>query len=132
MKSAVKTYQQKRVFEGRYRWFSGSFAWVLHRVTGLALILYLAVHVLSVSTLARGADEFNALMKLYASPMFKIGEVLIWGAFVFHALNGVRVVWMDFWGGSMIHKKLFVAVFAVSALVFVAGAYGMLRHSFGG
>ena len=132
MKSTVKTYQQKRPFEARYRWFSGSFAWALHRVTGLALILYLALHVYSVSTLARGAESFDALMKIYASPLFKVGEVLIWGAFVFHALNGIRVVWMDFWGGSMIHKKLFVGVFVLSAILFALGAYGMLRHSFGG
>ena len=74
MKTGIKTYQQKRTFEGRYRWFSGSFAWALHRVTGLALILYLSLHVYSISTLAQGAEAFNSLMKIYASPLFKVGE----------------------------------------------------------
>ncbi len=128
---ASKVYLQKHAFETRYRWFPGSFAWILHRVSGLALILYLVLHVYSVSFLARGAAEFDAIMKAYASPAFKIGEVLVWGAFVYHAVNGLRVVWMDLGKGSLFHKKLFAGVLIVAGLLFVAGAWGMLRHGFG-
>lgn len=130
MKS-TKMYRQKHAFETRYRWFTGSFAWILHRVSGLALVLYLLLHIYSVSFLAQGSEAFNAVMKAYASPAFKIGEVLVWAAFLYHALNGLRVVWMDLGKGSLFHKKLFAGVFVLTALLFVAGAYGMLRHTFG-
>lgn len=124
-------YQQKHAFETRYRWFTGSFAWILHRVTGLALVLYLALHIYSVSFLAQGSEAFNAVMAAYNQPVFKIGEVLVWGAFLYHALNGLRVVWMDLGRGSLFHKKLFAGVLVFAGLLFVAGAYGMLRHTFG-
>jgi succinate dehydrogenase / fumarate reductase cytochrome b subunit len=124
-------YPQKHAFETRYRWFTGSFAWILHRVTGLALVLYLALHIYSVSFLAVGSDAFNAVMKAYEAPAFKIGEVLVWGAFLYHALNGLRVVWMDLGKGSLFHKKLFAGVLVLAGLLFVAGAYGMLRPTFG-
>jgi len=130
MKS-TKMYQQKHAFETRYRWFTGSFAWILHRVSGLALVLYLLLHIYSVSFLAKGSEAFNAVMQAYASPAFKIGEVLVWAAFLYHALNGLRVVWMDLGKGSLFHKKLFAGVFVLAGLLFVAGAYGMLRHTFG-
>jgi len=130
MKS-VKLYQQKHAFETRYRWFTGSFAWILHRLSGLALAVYLLMHLYSVSKLAAGPEKFDALMKVYASPLFKIGEVLIWAAFVYHALNGLRVVWMDLGKGSLFHKKLFAGVMVLAVVLFAAGAWGMLRHMLG-
>ena len=53
-------------------------------------------------------------------------------AFVYHATNGLRVVWMDFFGGSRYHKKLFAGTLVVAGVLFVAGAIPMLQHAFGG
>ncbi len=131
MKS-TKMYQQKHAFETRYRWFTGSFAWILHRVSGLALVLYLLLHLFSVATLSGGPQKFDPLMQIYASPLFKVGEVLVWAAFLYHALNGLRVVWMDLGKGSLFHKKLFAGVLVLTAVLFAVGAWGMLRHTFGG
>jgi succinate dehydrogenase / fumarate reductase, cytochrome b subunit len=128
----MKHYQQKKPFELRYRWFVGSFAWMLHRLSGLALVLYLVLHMYSIHFLAKDAAAFDALMRAYASPLFKIGEVLLWGAFVYHATNGLRIVWMDLFGGSRYHKKLFVGTLVVAGVLFVAGAIPMLQHAFGG
>jgi succinate dehydrogenase hydrophobic anchor subunit len=49
---------------------------------------------------------------------------------VYHAINGLRVVWMDLGGGSLFHKKLFAGVMVLAAVVCLAGAAVMLNHAF--
>ena len=49
-------------------------AWLLHRLSGLAIVVYLILHVWGLKALAQGPDQFNALIAGYHLPMFKIGE----------------------------------------------------------
>ena len=37
-----------------YRWKTGMLAWVMFRITGLALVGYLAMHIIVISNLVRG------------------------------------------------------------------------------
>jgi succinate dehydrogenase / fumarate reductase cytochrome b subunit len=131
----MKNYIQKKPFEWRYKWFWGSFAWALHRISGLALIFYLCIHLYIVNRIAVYAanpdqTDFNRLMGLMQSTPLRVAEVFLFAAFVYHAINGLRVVWMDLGGGSLFHKKLFAGVMVLAAVVCLAGAAVMLNHAF--
>src|SRR5690606_20591057 len=84
-----------------YRGREGQWAYYLHRVSGVALALYLLLHIFDISLVMFGPDgPFNAFLFFYHQWPFRIGLVLIMAAVVYHALNGLRIILMDFtsWG----------------------------------
>ncbi len=68
------------------------YLYLLHRVTGLGLILYGLLH-LTATTVFRiqGQGVWEATMSFLDAPWFKAGEYVLLVAFVFHALNGLRL-----------------------------------------
>lgn len=66
---------------------------ILHRVTGVALLLYLVLHILTVSTaLIAGPEAFDAVMRMLRSRGFLALDVALFGCVLFHALNGLRSI----------------------------------------
>ena len=106
----------------RYKLRVGMFAWMLHRLTGLALVGYLVVHIWGLKAITN-PEAYNALIASYHAPIFKVGEFLLLGAVIYHALNGLRIVLIDFMGWSPNQKKLFWTLGAVAAVLFVVGGY---------
>ena len=78
-----------------YRFHVGTWAWVFHRISGLALVLYLPLHVWVTHHIARGPDQFNRVMEAMNTPMFKVFEVALLAAVLYHAFNGIRVIMID-------------------------------------
>jgi|LJSS01.1.fsa_nt_gb succinate dehydrogenase cytochrome b556 subunit len=106
----------------RYRWHTGSVAWLLHRITGLALLGYLFVHIWALRSLVKGKAAFSAEMELFTTPVFKVAEWLLFAVVLFHALNGLRIVLVDFSErGAYRHKALLRVVYAIgiAAVVFM-------------
>ncbi|MEM9997930.1 MAG: succinate dehydrogenase, cytochrome b556 subunit [Bacteroidota bacterium] len=106
----------------RYRVRTGMFAWMLHRLTGLALVGYLVVHVWGLRAITN-AEAYNLLISKYHGPLFKVGEFLLLGAVIYHALNGLRIVLIDFMGWSPKQTRLFWTLGAVAAVLFLVGGY---------
>ena len=69
------------------------YLYLLHRVTGLGLILFGVIH-LTLTTFYRiqGQGIWEATMSGVGNPLFKFGEYLVVFAFVIHALNGLRLM----------------------------------------
>jgi len=69
------------------------YLYLLHRVTGLGLILFGVIH-LTLTTFYRiqGQGIWEATMSVVENPLFKFGEYLVVFAFVIHALNGLRLM----------------------------------------
>ncbi|MEM6286079.1 MAG: succinate dehydrogenase, cytochrome b556 subunit [Bacteroidota bacterium] len=106
----------------RYKLRVGMVAWILHRLTGLGLVAYLAIHVWGLKAITN-PEAYNALIASYHQPLFKVAEVGLLGAVVYHALNGLRIVLIDFMGWSPNHKKLFWTLGAVALVLVVVGGY---------
>ncbi len=121
-------YKDKKFFDLSYYKFTGSWAWILHRLSGLALIFYLSAHIWVISTISKGPEGFNRVMGVLASPLFKLLEIGLWGVILFHAFNGIRVVIVDFWKGSLNHKKLFYIMIFIAFALWVAGGYLIISH----
>lgn len=106
----------------RYKVRTGMFAWLCHRLSGLAIVVYIIIHVWGLRALS-DRDQFNALIAEYHAPIFKFGEFLLLVAVTYHALNGLRIVLIDFLGWSPNHKKLFWTLGAVAVLIMIVGGY---------
>lgn len=86
---------------GVYGWFGGGrwgpdrYLYSLHRVTGLGLLMYFLVHIVVTSSRALGPGAWEDSMARVSGPVFYMGEFLVFVAFAFHAINGVRLVFAE-------------------------------------
>jgi succinate dehydrogenase / fumarate reductase cytochrome b subunit len=106
----------------RYKWDAGFVAFLLHRVTGIGLLVYLGMHIWSIFSLHDPA-LFNQTMWLYAHPIFKLGEIALFFTILVHALNGIRIILVDFTDAARYHKTLLWVLTTVGSITFLWGAY---------
>lgn len=107
-------------------------SFILHRVTGIGVLLFLLIHILDTVLIGWGPELYNKVMALYAHPFFRVGEVALFGAVLFHAINGIRIIVIDFWEkGSQYHKQMFYAEVVLFAVSFGCAAFVMLKPLFG-
>lgn len=111
-----------------YRGGEGMWSWILHRGTGLAVLGFLFLHILDTSLIGFGAEHYNRFVNLYKTAYFRPLEVVLIGAVIFHSLNGVRVILIDFWDrGALYERRLAVAQSVLSIALFLPAAFMMLR-----
>ena len=111
-----------------YRGGGGHWAWILHRVTGVGVFIFLLAHVVDTAFIGWGPGLYNKAMALYRMPVIRVGEVVLAGAVLFHALNGIRIIILDFWPETTVaHRKLFYALAVVFAVIFIPTAVYMLE-----
>lgn len=110
-----------------YRGRSGQWAFVTHRITGFLVFFFLLLHIVDVSLIAwpRLYDEVH---ELYGNVLLRLFEVGLLGALVFHSLNGLRIVMIDFFPGSIRNeKRVLSGVVALTALLTVAGGWVIMK-----
>jgi succinate dehydrogenase / fumarate reductase cytochrome b subunit len=115
-----------------YKGGIGQWSWALHRITGVGVLVFLLLHILDTFLIILGPEHYNTIIALYRVPAFRVMEVGLFAAVLFHALNGVRIILVDFWPDlTRVHRQLFYA----ELVLFIAGmipvAYLMLKPVFG-
>jgi succinate dehydrogenase / fumarate reductase, cytochrome b subunit len=126
----IKKFDQKNWFKENldYKKESGSWAWIYHRISGIVLIGYLFLHIYSVSPLAQGRAAFDSKMTSFSSPIFMVLEWLLLAFVLFHSLNGVRIVLVDWADGAKYHKQLYAYSVVIGIIIFLAMGYIMFSH----
>ncbi len=114
-----------------YKGRPGLWAYGLHRITGVAIFLFLLIHIADVAAVGWGREAYNTVHKLYETLFFRLLEVGLFGALLLHAVNGVRIAIVDFWSEGAERQDLLTAwaVFVFIAL-FVPGAVWMIYNYF--
>ena len=77
------------------RWGPDRYLYSLHRLTGLGLLAYFLIHVVVTSSRALGPAAWQRSMESVSGPLFYFGEYLVFVAFAFHAINGLRLVFAE-------------------------------------
>ena len=99
-------------------------SWLLHRITGLGILVFLFIHIVDISVFGFGPKVYNNSVVLFDQIIVRLLSLALIGAVLYHALNGLRIMAIDFWRkGVRYQKVLFVAVLAVSIIVFIPVAY---------
>ena len=80
-----------RGWVGGGRWGYERYLYTLHRVSGLGLVAYFVLHIVVTSSRALGPEWWDRAMGFVSGPVFAIGEYLVFAAFAFHAVNGIRL-----------------------------------------
>lgn len=113
-----------------YRGREGMWSWVAHRVTGVLIFFFLFAHVLDTALVRVSPDAYNRIMDTYKTPLVNLMEVGLVAAVLYHALNGLRVMAIDFWSkGTRYQKQMSFVVVGVVVLVMVPGTYYMIEHT---
>lgn len=113
------------------RWFdprgreTGTWAFILNRITGLGLSLYLFLHLFALGQLAIGEEAYNNFIAFAHNPILKIGEMFVIAAVLIHGLNGIRIALASAGIGVNQQKKVFVILMAVALVGIVYFAYRM-------
>jgi succinate dehydrogenase / fumarate reductase, cytochrome b subunit len=111
-----------------YRGGTGMIAWLLHRLTGLGVLVFVFAHVLDTALISWGPGAYNKAIHLYRLTGFRIGEILLVGAVLYHALNGIRITIMDFWPqATVVQKKLYGAVVILFVILYVPSVFIMVK-----
>jgi len=114
-------------FDPRHRSL-GFWAFILNRVTGLGLTLYLFLHLIMLGQLAKGPDAYDGFIALAKNPVFLVGELLVIAAALIHGLNGIRIGVTSFGIGNSNQKKLFILVMSLSVIAIIYFAFRMFAH----
>ena len=105
---------------------AGWWAWFLQRLTGVALVGYLFLHILVISTVQAGQDAFDSVLIVLQKPFFVVLDLFLIAAVVYHALNGVRVILFDLGIGLKQQAGLFwVCMVLTTILTLVAGYFSL-------
>jgi succinate dehydrogenase / fumarate reductase cytochrome b subunit len=106
----------------------GYWAWLLHRVSGVAVLLFLVMHVFDTMLVSFGPGPYESFVRLYRAPAFRVMEVLLAGALLYHGINGLRVIALDFWrDGTQLQRRLWYAAWILFLAIFLPTGFLMLR-----
>lgn len=81
-------------------------SWALHRITGVTIFFFLFVHVLDTALVRVSPDTYNEAIETYKTPIVALMEMGLVVVVLFHALNGVRVILVDFWSKGPKYQRL--------------------------
>lgn len=109
-------------FQGTlYRGREGMWSWVLHRITGVSIYFFLLVHILDTALVRVSPQAYNAVIGTYKHPIMGLGEIALVAAIGFHALNGLRIILIDFWSAGTRHQKLMFYVVIALWIILLIG-----------
>jgi len=98
---------------------TGTVAWLLQRLSGVFLTIYLIMHIIVIGNSVRGEDAFDDLLEMFDKPLFLVLDAGLVGIVTFHALNGIRLILFDLAIGLRYQKVLFWITFVVALAVFI-------------
>ena len=113
-----------------YRGAEGMWSWVAHRITGVLTFFFLFTHVLDTSLVRVSPETYDKIIATYKNPLVNLMEVGLVGAVLYHALNGIRIMLVDFWArGPRLQRQMLWIVVGVWVLVMIPGVYFMLERT---
>jgi len=122
---------------GGGRWGVERYLYIIHRITGVGMLLFFMMHIFESSLRVFGPATWNAAMESLKHPLFKVGEIVVFCGFAFHALNGLRLILIElglavgraeepiypYRSSLNSQRPLMVVVMIMCALLIIAGGY---------
>jgi succinate dehydrogenase / fumarate reductase cytochrome b subunit len=105
-----------------YRGDPGMWSWVLHRITGATVFFFLFVHVLDTALVRVSPQTYNEVISTYKTPIVGLMELGLVAAVLYHALNGIRVILIDFWAQGTRYQRLMLWAIAIVWLLVMVPA----------
>lgn len=110
---------------------TGQYAWVLHRATGIGILGFLLIHIIDIMLIGLGRDVYNHTVSFYGHWFIIPMEILLVGAVIYHTLNGLRIIAINFSvNGPSKEKQYFWWVLIGSIVLTLPSALIILINEF--
>jgi succinate dehydrogenase / fumarate reductase cytochrome b subunit len=100
---ATRQTKKKSDYGSVYKGHEGQWSWLFHRVTGVAIILFLFAHVVDTAVVGWGPGAYNRVASVYHNPIVRTLELGLVAAVLFHSFNGIKIMLIDFFPGLVRH-----------------------------
>ncbi|MEL6150410.1 MAG: succinate dehydrogenase, cytochrome b556 subunit, partial [Chloroflexota bacterium] len=110
----------------RYRGAIGQWSWVLHRLTGIGVVFFLVIHVVDTSWAVFYPELYVHAIATYQTPLFTVAEFGLIAAVVYHALNGLRIIIMDYRPQWWKYQKMAAWAVIVGTLVLLIPVFALM------
>jgi len=108
-------------------------SWVVHRITGVLIFFFLFAHVIDTAMVRVSPEVYNAAVETYKNPIVGVMELGLVAAVLYHALNGIRIILIDFWSeGPRYQRQMTYGVVGVFLVLFLPFVWRHLTNVFGG
>jgi succinate dehydrogenase / fumarate reductase cytochrome b subunit len=97
-------------------------SWVLHRITGATVFFFLFIHVLDTALVRISPQAYDEVISTYKTPIVGLMELGLVAAVLYHALNGIRVILIDFWAQGPRYQRLMLWTIGIVWLVVMVPA----------
>lgn len=115
---AIQAFVSRRLPFVNYRGNPGQWAWLFHRAAGLGILFFLLIHILDIMLIGIGREVYNHSVEFYGNWFIVPLEVALVGAVLYHSLNGLRVILIDFWRqGVKYQRAMFYGALVLSILL---------------
>ncbi len=115
-----------------YKGQSGMWSWLLHRIAGLGVLLFLLVHIVDISLLNFGPNVYNEGIALFGTGIVRVITLALVAALFYHSFNGVRIILIDFWPKAVrFQGRMFAIVMVLTILAFVVLGIYIIAPIFG-
>lgn len=114
-----------------YKLKLGALAWLLNRITGLGLVFYFFLHLFITRNFSSSKEQFDQTIQILSSPLFKFLEIGLLFIILFHGLNGLRIITMDFIKHSKYQKLIFLLIVILTMILLFFGSIPLVREAIG-
>lgn len=114
---ATRATKKKSDYGPIYRGHEGQYSWLLHRITGVAIILFLFAHVIDTAVIGWGPEAYNRVVSVYENPLVRVLELGLVAAVLYHSFNGIKILLLDFFPNLVTHIR---AIGIATVVAFVA------------
>jgi succinate dehydrogenase / fumarate reductase cytochrome b subunit len=114
----------------RYRGLWGHWSWLAHRVSGLAILLYLTIHVWDTANATFWPEAYSYTVEVFKWFPFSLGEIALMAAVLYHAFNGIRITLLDFQPAWWRYQRQSaILVWVLFAVVYIPIAFFMFART---
>jgi succinate dehydrogenase / fumarate reductase, cytochrome b subunit len=126
---ATRARKRKSDYGSVYRGHPGQWSWLLHRITGVGIILFLFAHVVDTAVVGWGPQAYNRVISVYENPFVRFLELGLVAMVLYHSFNGVKITLIDFFPRLVTHiKALSLATATLFVLSMIPITYIMGRQ----
>lgn len=95
------------------------------------VLLFLLMHIVENSMLLLGEEFYDRFEGILDTGPMHLMEVGLLAALLYHSLNGLRIVLIDFWPrGVEYHRQLFYAEIVLFLAIFLPSGWIMINRFF--
>ena len=114
----------------KYKGGGPMWAWILHRTSGLAMVLFVGLHILAGFLTQQFGSEIGLTINIiYENWIF---QLVIFFLVIFHAVNGLRVIILDLWPALLEYQResiwlewfIFIPLYSLVLFVILKDALG--------